>query len=350
MHKVKFLRGYGVGITLKENQLVLKNGKFPYSDEQDQESYFGSKCPYDRIVISGRGYLSTEAIKLLSSRNINVILTDTYGNPVTSMNHPMVSFAGTQNRIAQYDTFRDSLKVAYLQKQILYAKFESQIRFLSSLKRDVSKEISLLKSLQKQIAYSDTRRMIAIEAVASSRYFEYYTTLFPSKYNFRTRHGVGYSTKQNASDVINALLNYGYTVLAGEITKHINGLGLDAYYGFYHKNHESFQSLVYDLIEPFRWLVEKTVYRLGNMVNKKYQIHKKDYAYTKEGMVVMDCRLINKFLEMLEMDFHKTREYEYTFGIKKRNGLSNCQEIIIAKIAVQNLADFCTGKQKTFSI
>ena len=29
-----------------------------------------------------------------------------------------------------------------------------------------------------------------------------------------------------------------------------------------HKSHDSFQALVYDIIEPFRWLVEYAVYKL----------------------------------------------------------------------------------------
>jgi len=41
-------------------------------------------------------------------------------------------------------------------------------------------------------------------------------------------------------------------VLAGEISKYVCGIGLDPYYGFYHKSHTGFQPLVYDLMEPFR--------------------------------------------------------------------------------------------------
>src|SRR5918912_559367 len=69
--------------------------------------------------------------------------------------------------------------------------------------------------------------------------------------------------KPYASDIINALLNYGYAVLAAEISKFVNGFGLDPYYGFMHKSHDSFQALVYDIIEPFRWLVEYAVYKLA---------------------------------------------------------------------------------------
>jgi len=60
--------------------------------------------------------------------------------------------------------------------------------------------------------------------------------------------------------------------------------------------------------------------------------------------------LIRRFLELLERTFQKKRRYDCKFGAKTQDGLRSCQEITIAKIAVQNLADFCTGKQKEFSI
>ena len=110
IHRVKLLRGYGVGISLKGNQIVLKNGKHFYEKEHKVESYFPSRFPYERIVISGNGILSTQAIKTLSEHNVNLIFTDSYGNPVSSLNFPMVSLVGSQNRMGQYDTFRNNIK------------------------------------------------------------------------------------------------------------------------------------------------------------------------------------------------------------------------------------------------
>ena len=351
IHRVKLLRGYGMGITLKDNQIVLKNGKHFYEKDHEIESYFPSRFPYERIVISGRGIISTESIKALSENNVNVILTDSFGNAVSSFNFPMVSGIGSRNRMNQYDTFRDEAKTTYLQRQLLHSKFQSQINFLSSLKEDSMKIISMLKQCQRDIPNYNLRKLVQLEAMASRQYFPHYSTFFDERFGFSARRRFTGNTKQNATDVINALLNYGYAVLAGEISKQINGLGLDPYYSFYHKNHESFQSLTYDLIEPFRWIVEKTVYRLGNAKNKKLQIQKKHYIkHGKSGMVLLDTELVQKFLEMLEVDFRKTREYARRNGMKKENGLSNCGEITIAKISIQNLSDFCNGKQTNFKI
>ena len=56
------------------------------------------------------------------------------------------------------------------------------------------------------------------------------------------------------------------------------------------------------------------------------------------------------FLEKLECTFQQTREYKFKGAKSKKNGLNNCQEITIAKIMVQNLADYCFRNPKTFSI
>ena len=350
-HRVKLLRGYGMGITTKDNQIILKNGKHIYEQDHQIEAHFPSKFPYDRLVISGNGILSTQAIKVLSENNVNLIFTDSFGNPVSSLNFTMVSLVGSQNKIGQYDTFRDDTKKDYLQRQILKAKLESQVRFLSTLDEDCRKVIATLKQTIREIPNSNTRKLLTLEGHASKQYFKLYSSFFDEKFGFEYRRGFTGNTKQNATDVINALLNYGYTVLAGQITKYINGIGLDPYFSFYHKNHESFQSLPYDLIEPFRWLVEKTVYRLGTAKNKKLQIKKNQYIkHSSSGMVLLDTELIKKFLEMLEVDFRKTREYERKNGLRKENGMSNCSEITIAKISIQNLSDFCNGKIDEFRI
>lgn len=342
-YNIKLLRGYGVSINLKQNQVVLKDGANDITGKSEKEEWFVTKIPYEKIVISGKGYVSTEAIKLLSEKNINVILTDTYGNPVSYMNHIMDSSTATKYRMGQYDTFRDPVKVKYLRKWILTAKLDSQIRFLDSLKRrDLREGISKLVRYKQNIEnLHDRREMLTLESRCGLIYFRNYAKLIPSRYQFDSRHGGGLvMLNRYAGDIINALLNYGYTVLAGEITKFVNGLGLDAYYGFYHKSHSSFQSLVYDIIEPFRWLVEYAVYKLSNHQQYHYTIKKKEYTWTREGKVVMDSSLIRRFLELFERKLQTERPYKFKHGLKRSDGISMCQEATTIKICTQSVADY----------
>ncbi len=342
IQRIKVLQGYGVSITLKDNQVLLKDGKSPFNEEQDKEAWFVSKIPYDKIIISGKGYISTEVIKLLSGKNINVILTDTYGNIISNMNNVMSSNTSTTYRVGQYDTFRDPEKVMYLQKQMLRSKLQSQIDFFSSLKREeLTRGIEQLRGYKESISgYSDKRKLLSIEARCGNIYFGNYAKLINPVYGFKSRHGSGLVlTNRYASDVINALLNYGYTVLTGEITKFVNGLGLDPYFGFYHKMCTSFQSLIYDLIEPYRFLVDYSVFKI-----QEQGIKKKEYVWTIEGKIVLDSNLIRRFLGLVSSKFDSERLYKSKYGLKRSDGLAMCQEITIAKIDIQNLAEYCIGK------
>ena len=151
-YNLKLLRGYGVSINLKDNRICLKGGTDPFTTEQEKEEWFVSQIPYERILISGRGYLSTEAIKLLTDHNINIILTDTYGNLVTAMHKIMSSPTATSYRLAQYDAFRNPEKVAYLQKQLLKSKLESQIQSIAVQLRTFSDRESELNTFLKALS------------------------------------------------------------------------------------------------------------------------------------------------------------------------------------------------------
>lgn len=346
-YNVKLLRGYGISINVKDNRLILKNGQNDITGQSEKEEWFVSKIPYEKIVISGKGYISTEAISILNQNNINVILTDTYGNPVSFMNGSMVSNTAIKYRMGQYDTFRDPLKVLHLQKWILKQKIQSQISFFKSLKNPVLQVcISKLEQYHSEIdSKVNLKELVKIEAGSGREYFRNYARLIPSRHGFQSRRGGGLAnSKRYASDIINALLNYGYTVLAGEIAKFVNGMGLDPYYGFYHKQDTSFQALVYDIIEPFRWLVEYSVFKFANL--DRNGIRMRDYTYTKDGNVVMDSDLIRRFLEALERKFQSERPYRFKHGLKREDGLSMCQEITIAKITIQEFVDIVIRKDQ----
>jgi len=333
---VKFLKGYGHSISVKNSKIILKDCHDPFSKGITEE-WFIKNMPYERIIIQGKGYVSTEGLAILSQNNRTVILLDTFGNPITFCHGMRNSLTATKYRIAQYDIFRDKVKTDYLTKQILQAKLESQIKFLKSTNNPEINE-GILKLSRPELS----------EAVSSRIYFDNYSKLIDERFGFSKRNSIKVE-KYNATDVINALLNYGYSVLAGVISAYIHGIGLDAYYGFMHKNHTSFQSLVYDMMEPFRWLVDCAVWKISDAKSKN-RISKKQYTHTRDGNVILEYDLIRNFLELLERTFQKERRYGYRHGAKTRDGLKSVQEITIVKILIQNLAEFCTGKQKEFRI
>jgi len=342
---VKFLKGYGFSVCVKDNKLVLKNNYDPFKKSESEE-WFINKLPYEKIVLQGNGYISTEALKLLTENGRQLVLLDHEGNPTTMMNGLMSSWTSTDYRIGQYDTFRNQEKRDYLSKQIVKAKIESQIKFLESTKNsEIFSGIAKIKDYQKSIL--NNPKPLEFEAKIARVYFTEYAKLFPKKYQFDSRNQSKIRiSKNNATDVINGLLNYGYAVLASEIAKFINGIGLDPYYGFYHKRHSGFQALIYDMIEPFRWIVDDSVWKIANHRDSRKRIKLNELANDRNGTIRMNYDLIRRFLELLERNFQKERRYEFRHGSKTQDGLKSVQEITVAKIMVQNLAEYCTGKQR----
>jgi len=124
-YNVKLLSGYGLSVKLKENRLVLTNGYDPFTKEQQKEEWFVTQFPYEKLVVSGKGYISFEAIKLLNENNTNIVLTDSFGKPVSFMNGCMESMTATTYRMGQYDTFRNPEKRKYISKEINHESNES---------------------------------------------------------------------------------------------------------------------------------------------------------------------------------------------------------------------------------
>ena len=59
--KSLFLHGYGLSIKVKNTRLVFSQGIDPFSNTKEVLQLPASACPLDRVVIQGRGYVSTES-------------------------------------------------------------------------------------------------------------------------------------------------------------------------------------------------------------------------------------------------------------------------------------------------
>jgi len=48
-YNVKFLKGYGFSVNVKNNKIVLKNCYDPFSEPQEEE-WFVNNMPYEKII------------------------------------------------------------------------------------------------------------------------------------------------------------------------------------------------------------------------------------------------------------------------------------------------------------
>lgn len=77
--KSLFLHGYGLSIKVQNTRLVFTQGIDPFSNKREVLELPARACPFDKVIIHGKGYVSTEALQYLAESNINVIMLDKRG-------------------------------------------------------------------------------------------------------------------------------------------------------------------------------------------------------------------------------------------------------------------------------
>jgi CRISPR-associated protein Cas1 len=91
--------------------------------------------------------------------------------------------------------------------------------------------------------------------------------------------------KRPPLDNVNALLSFAYTLLSNDMTSALEGVGLDAYVGFMHRDRPGRASLALDMMEELRGIYADRF--VLSLINKK-QIQAKGFQRKENGAVIMD--------------------------------------------------------------
>lgn len=95
--------------------------------------------------------------------------------------------------------------------------------------------------------------LLGIEGASTRLYFRQFDTLLPLSMPFQ------YRSKRPAHNEMNTLLNYSYGVLKSEVIFQLQKSGLDVYLGYLHQPRHGRMSLVFDVMELFRPLIDQQI-------------------------------------------------------------------------------------------
>jgi len=140
-------------------------------------------------------------------------------------------------RQKQYECFSNSDRLEHLRKWVVTQKIESQLQIFRELitkLNDINNRVLLQSAIAKMQRHYDKlknahslREIILIESFVAMSYYPTFAKLFDPAFGFKNRGGK-LRTEKDALDVINALLNYGFSILQGEVAKQLNCLILDS--------------------------------------------------------------------------------------------------------------------------
>lgn len=143
-----------------------------------------------------------------------------------------------------------------LKKQIQWSEHTKMLLWQKIVKNKISNQTDLLKHLDKNpISYQlliDYENSV-LENDKTNR------EGLAAKVYFHELFGIDF--RRFDDDIINAGLNYGYSILRSQISKTIIAKGLNSCLGIFHKGYDNPFNLSDDIIEVFRPLIDHYVYK-----------------------------------------------------------------------------------------
>lgn len=140
--------------------------------------------------------------------------------------------------------------------------------------------VFLQNSCREVMQTSDLETLCGVEGKAAVNYFSAFDDMIlKQKEDF-------FFTERNRRpplDNMNCLLSFLYALLMNDVGAAVEGIGLDSYVGFLHRDRPGRQSLALDLMEELRPLADRTAF---SMVNTK-KINGKDFRLEEGGAVYL---------------------------------------------------------------
>ena len=270
-----------------------------------------------QIVLFGNISLTTPAIGLLLERDVDVVFlseTGKFRGRLTSSSGAQVSL-----RRAQYRVLDDPNRVLKIAAKFIEAKLTHQKALLQRHNRDLGsaaivKSIQVIDEMANKLNQKENMNSLrGLEGKAAAAYFEGYRQLFDPKWKFERR------AKRPSPDAVNAMLSFGYTLLAQIAAGAVEVVGLDPYLGFLHSHTYNRQSLGLDIMEEFRPVVDGIVLWCvrGN------QIIPEDFDATDDPVypIILNADARKKFIQAFETRMKSSFTHPVT---KTRLSMKQC--------------------------
>lgn len=206
---------------------------------------------------------------------------------VTGQTNGNVTLRKTQYRLSD-----DSTASTRLARRFLLGKVYNARWVLERATRDHAQRVEVvrIKAAARQLAdavpalneCTDPARLLGLEGEAAACYFGVFDELI-----LQQRDGFSFSGRNRRPplDNVNALLSFTYTLLAHDCASALEGVGLDAYVGFLHRDRPGRISLALDLMEELRSVYADRF--VLSLINRR-EVSANGFTRTDGGAVLMN--------------------------------------------------------------
>ena len=287
-HEPLILCCHGVSVRVDHGTLFIRDGFTHYPQKADEVRLFpGDPNLPDRIVmVDGHGGISFAALNWMSEQQIAFVQLDWRGR-ISSIGG-IVGYSANQKLTKAQAAICDTRRSLEISRWLIREKLSNSIAtLLAVVPKSDNRKVAITKirkwctDLRNKKKLNSISRTYGVEGGAAAAYFHAWHGV--------ALHWLGLNRKpipnswlligartmtwrksgQNARHPINAMLNYGYAILIGQIRTEVIAIGLDPTIGVMHGASQNRIPLVYDLMEPLRPLVDRSVlaFALSNTLN-----------------------------------------------------------------------------------
>lgn len=273
-----FLKNIREGKMVSETETEIRR-MYPARDDavplyvQEQGAYVGKKGEGLHVTKEGREILFARLIdvsQLVLCGNVSVSpavfhLLAEHGIPVLhlSMGHWFYGISqgfGLRNaydRAPQFAKAADPVFCLQLAKAIVTAKGSNQRTLLRRNGKNVPEnDLNAMAGLIQQVETAKSlEELLGIEGLIARNYFQNFPSMLKPRVEGNWDFDEFSRNRRPPKDPVNALLSFGYAILAKECAVALAAVGLDPHWGFYHQPRHGRPALALDLMEEFRSLI-----------------------------------------------------------------------------------------------
>lgn len=254
---------------VEKRHLRVANGELLLEAEKDGGMKTLTKMPFQKmlaIFVIGHTTITTPLIEKCKQFNVSLCVMKLNLRPVFFYGD--CAEANFLLRQKQYALPKDDISVA---KALMRSKFTNQRKLLkNSRRKDIQTLDAIAKcneALDRLSSINQYDSLMGVEGnVAKAFFMAYY-----QDFEWKQRQ------PRLKCDAMNAALDIGYSILFNFIEAYARMFGFDLYVGVYHRLWFKRKSLVCDLVEPFRCIIDQQMRKAWN----QHQIKLEDFDVKK---------------------------------------------------------------------
>ena len=236
------------------------------------------------VLLVGPHHITTPALKSAMKHGVPIHFANHYGQYQGCAAGPSPHALGADFWLQQSQYLQNPVHALAISQQLILARITS-IKHIIQRRDKKSAELPLLEKLIKKLKRAENLDQLrGYEGQASKQLWAFFKRTLDPQWQFSGRN------RRPPKDPVNAMLSLGYTFLYSLVDSINCSIGLYAWQGALHQQHGYHRTLASDLMEPARYIVERTVLTLIN----RGQVKVEDFALSET-----ECRISSEVRKVI---------------------------------------------------